>query len=99
MFGHAMAAHIKVCENYEKVCPECELNYKPNNLPEGAKHNCLEDLKARMSKATQEKEHMEVQLGINYDKVNATCPENHQLLMHRGVVRSYLSGNGALGRA
>ena len=60
MLGHAMVDHIKVCENYEEICSECELNYKPNGLAEGAKHNCLEDLKARMSKATKEKEHMEV---------------------------------------
>ena len=60
MLGRAMAEHVKVCVNYEEVCSECELSYKPNNLPKDAKHNCLEDLKARMAKATQEKDHMEV---------------------------------------
>jgi hypothetical protein len=55
-----MPAHLKVCVNYEEICEECELNYKPNTLLKGAKHNCLEDLKARMAKATQEKEQMVV---------------------------------------
>ena len=60
MLGHEMAANIKVCVNYEEECPQCGLSYKPNSLPKGAKHNCLEDLKARMAKATQEKHHIEV---------------------------------------
>ena len=90
---------MKKCPCYEEICSECELNYKPNSLPAGAEHNCLEDLKARMARAKEEKEHIQTQLGVNYEKINATCANNHQLLMHRGMVRSYLSGHHGFGRA
>ena len=47
-------------------------------------------MRERLAQIRQEKVDLKDTLGINYDKINVKCKNNHQLRMHRGLIREYI---------
>lgn len=75
IFGHEIEAHSLICPNYEEICAECSVAYKPNKDQES--HDCFKSLMETVASIKKEKAELLVILGINYDKINAKCGKGH----------------------
>lgn len=92
IYGKDVESHLKLCKNFEKVCPKCEISSFPNrDNAEEADHDCFKALLAKTKSNAQELSELKWQLGTNYETLNSKCSSGKPLKVHRGLVLSYLS--------
>jgi len=76
------------CPKMKKKCEKCELEYFIRREG-GEPHDCFKELLQASKGSKKELEKLEFTLGIDYKKINVTCPKGKQMVAWRGNVPRY----------
>ena len=96
MLGKDLAAHLPNCLNLQEKCEKCGAVLFPNrDKRDGIVHDCFDALVQATLETEKQLKEVKYQNGLDYDVVNPKCPKGKSLVVHRGLVLSYVATHGS----
>lgn len=96
MLGKDIEAHLPNCLNLQEKCKDCGAVLFPNrDKRDGVVHNCFDALVQATLETEKQLKAVKMEHGVDYDVVNSKCPKGKNLVIHRGLVLSYIASGGS----
>ena len=96
MLGKDIDAHLPFCLNLQTKCPDCSAILFPNrDKRDGIVHDCFDALVNATLETEKMLKNVKYQNGLDYEVVNSKCSKGKKLVVHRGLVLSYIHSGGA----